>query len=258
MSSRSIKLFYSPVHDFIHKSVVVAEEVGVWSMIEEVPVYPRRHGYSIAAINPLQKVPTLALADGTVLYGSQTIVEYLDSVSVNGIHVYPAAGLRRWSALRRLALADIFFDVIVRIGQERLPKEPGTHIVKWNWPKLLRALDQMDIDIATADDFDIGHIGTLQALTYLERQVDMVLPSPAPKTFDWREGRPRLADWFERAIARPSVASHYKKPFAGEDSPEYCQAKIAEVLRAQGRTPGPVTLPSVDFVAPETADISAH
>ena len=136
-----MKLFYSPINDFIHKSVVVAEEVGVWNRIEPVPVYPRQPGYSIASINPLSKVPTLALDDGTILFGSQAIVEYLDSISVNGAHVYPPSGPARWDALTRLALADIFFDVTVRMTQERLLDEPGQHVIQWNWPKLMRALD---------------------------------------------------------------------------------------------------------------------
>ncbi|NKB43139.1 MAG: hypothetical protein GKS03_02555 [Alphaproteobacteria bacterium] len=104
----AMKLFYSPTHNFIHKSVVVAEEVGVWDQIEEVPVYPREHGYSIAAINPLAKVPTLALEDGTVLFGSQTVAEYLDSISANAVRVFPASGPDRWDALTRLSRADLF------------------------------------------------------------------------------------------------------------------------------------------------------
>lgn len=248
-----MKLFYSPIHDFIHKSVVVAEEVGVWSQIEEVAVYPRKNGYSIAAINPLQKVPTLALSDGSVLYGSQTIVEYLDSISANGQHVYPPPGPLRWNALTRLALADICFDIVVRIGQERLPKDPGTHIVQWNWPKLIRAFDQMELDARSARGFDVGHIGTLQALTYFERQVAMVMPKPAPESYDWRGGRPALTTWFAEVVKRPSVANHYKKTFVGDDSAEFCQAKISEVLSAQGRDPGRRPLPNVDFVAPGDA-----
>lgn len=246
----AMKLFYSPFNNFIHKSIMVAEEVGVWEQIEEVPVYPRKEGYSIAALNPLAKVPTLALADGTVLFCSQTVVEYLDSISANGVRVYPAPGPARWDALTRLGLADTFFDIVTRIIHERLLAAPGEHIVQWHWPKIIRTLDRMEQDAARLEGFDIGQIGTLQALTFFERQVALRLPLPAPETFDWREGRPALALWFELAIQRPSVANHFHKPFDGDDSPDFCQAKVAEVLRAQGRdTQNPV--PPPDFVAPE-------
>ena len=259
----TMKLFYSPIHDFIHKSVVVAGEVGVWDQIEEVPVYPRLHGYSIAAINPMAKVPTLALEDGTVVFGSQAIAEYLDSISANGVHVYPATGPERWNALTRLALADIFFDITTRFTQERLLDNPGDHIIAWHWPKMMRGLDCMEQDAASRASgtaFDIGHIGTLQALTYFDRQIALPLPPPASLEFNWREGRRALTAWFEQAIQRPSVAAYFKKDYAGDDSPEFCQAKVAEVLRAQGKEPDTAELPASDFIAPATAsmDRSQH
>lgn len=250
-----MKLFYSPVHDFIHKSVVVAQEVGVWDQIETVAVYPRTHGYSIAAINPLAKVPTLVLNDGQALFGSQVIAEYLDSISANGLHVYPSSGPSRWDALTRLALADIFFDLTVRIIHEHLVDTPGEHIVRWSWPKLMRALDRMERDAANFEGFDIGQIGTLQALTYFDRQIAVTLPQPAPAEFDWRIGRPGLTQWFEQAIRRPSVAGHFKQAYVGDDSPEFCQHKVAEVLRVRGEavSSSASALPPVDFVVPATA-----
>lgn len=248
-----MKLFYSPVHDFIHKSVVVAEEVGVWSSIEEVPVYPRKHGYSLAAINPLAKVPTLALDSGAVLFGSQVIAEYLDSISANGVHVYPAPGPDRWDALTRLAQADIFFDITTRLTHERLLDEPGEHIIAWHWPKLMRSLDRMDEDAARLKKFDIGCIGTLQAITYFERQVVLPWPPPASVNFNWRDGRPNLAVWFDHAIQRPSVAAHFKTTFDGDDSPDFCQAKVAGVLQAQGKNVNAGALPASDFTPPANA-----
>ena len=222
-----------------------------------MPVYPRKAGYSIASINPLSKVPTLALDDGTVLFGNQTIVEYLDSINANGVHVYPAPGPERWDTLARLALADIFFDVTVRMTQERLLDAPGQHVIQWNWPKLMRSLDRMDEDAKTLEAFDIGCIGTLQALTYFERQCTMSWPLPAVENFDWREGRPNLSTWFERATQRPSVSNHYNKPFAGDDSPEFCQAKVSEVLCTQGKDPS-TAVKDVDFTAPSAERAALH
>jgi len=252
-----MKLFYSPIHDFIHKSVVVAEEVGVWNRIDPVPVYPRQAGYSIASINPLSKVPTLALDDGTILFGSQTIVEYLDSISANGAHVYPPPGPARWDALARLALADIFFDVTVRMTQERLLDEPGQHVIQWNWPKLMRALDRMDEDVKSLETFDIGCVGTLQALTYFERQCKLPWPKPAVENYEWREGRSNLKAWFAQAIQRASVANHYNRPFEGDDSPEFCQKNVAEVLQAQGKS-ATTAITEVDFTAPSAKGASLH
>ena len=71
-----MKLFYSPFHTFIHKVLVTAHEAGLWDELTFVPTYPykNRQGedqgdrYSLAPINPLNKVPTLVLDDGQVVW----------------------------------------------------------------------------------------------------------------------------------------------------------------------------------------------
>ena len=249
----TMKLFYSPIHGFIHKALVTAHEAGVWDQLEFVPVYPIKDGYSIAAINPLHKVPTLALEDGTVLYGSQTVVEYLDSLSTTGHRLYPAEGPARWDALRRLALADTLFEVTVVMALERLEKPPREIVFKWNCAKVVLAVDQMEEDAAKGfGSFDIGQASALHGLSYLDRQTSRGLHPPVPEGWNWRDGRPALTAWWDAALQRPSVLSHLNKEYEGEDSAEFCQAKVAEVLRAKGKKAPdkPVPVP-VDFVPPE-------
>ena len=248
----AMKLFYSPIHGFIHKVLVVAHEAGVWDQLEFVPVYPVQDGYSIAAINPLHKVPTLALDDGTVLYGSQTIVEFLDAQSTTGKRLYPPEGPARWDAVRRLALADTLFEVTVVMALERLEPPPREMVFKWHWPKVVRAVDQMEEDVAKGfDSFDVGQASALHGLSYLDRQTGRGLHPPVPDGWNWRDGRPALTAWWDDAIQRPSVQSHFNKEYEGEDSAEYCQAKVAEVLRAQGKAaPGEPKPVPVDFVPP--------
>ena len=240
-----MKLFYSPIHGFIHKALVVAHEAGVIDRLDFVPIYPMRDGYSIAAINPLHKVPTLALPDGAVLYGSQVVVEYLDSLS-KGKKLYPKAGPARWDALRRLALADTTFESTVNLALEKIEKAPRPEVFNWYWPKIERAVDQMEIDAAKLKSFDIGQASTLHALSYLDRQVGKGLPAPVPSGYDWRVGRPKLAAWYAKAIKRPSVTAHFNKDYIGDDSAEFAQMHVADVLRRQGkraamaRSPQPV------------------
>ena len=52
--------------------------------------------------NPLNKIPTLVLDDGTVLYDSYVIIEYLDSLV--GGRLIPKEGPARFTELRRHAL----------------------------------------------------------------------------------------------------------------------------------------------------------
>ncbi len=243
---KPLKLFYSPIHGFIHKVLVVAHESGLWNQIEFVPIYPLRDGYSVAAINPLHKVPTLALKDGTVLYGSQTIVEYMDSAGKKKL--FPKPGPKRWDALRRMALADTVFDVTVNMALEKAEKPMRSNVYTWYWPKVVRALDQMEHDAARLKGFDVGQAATLHALSYLNRQLGKGLMPPVPTKYDWRKGRPKLTAWWNKALEKPSVKSHFNQEYQGKDTAAFAQEQIADVLRTQGRKhSSPTELQKVDF-----------
>lgn len=238
-----MKLFYSPFHKFIHKALVVAHEVGLWDQLEFVPTYPFNNlngepqgdKYAIAPINPLGKVPTLALDDGTVIYGSQTIVEFLDSNSANGKRMFPAPGPARWDNLTRLALGDTVFEVSVVISMEGgLPEaDQRRRPYEWIWPKLIGAFDRMEQYAAAGfDGFDIGQAAMLQGISYLDYR-SQVQADPVQPDFDWKVGRPRLTQWWEQMLDRPSVKSHYLVDYEGDDSPEFFQSNIREVLALQ-------------------------
>lgn len=242
-----MKLFYSPFHTFIHKSLVVAHEAGLWDRLERVPTYPFRNRrgedqgdrYSIAAINPLNKVPTLALDDGRVVYGSQAIIECLDALGPNGPRIYPEPGPARWDALTRLALADTMFESTVMLVMEgwHPPEKQRRSLFEWIWPKLIRGLDRLEQCCREGfAGFDCGQVGMLQALSYLDfRSRFYEAKDPLYPDYDWSEGRPALKQWWDETIERTSVQCHYMKDYVGDDSPENCQAKVREVLQLQGR-----------------------
>jgi len=245
MRSQVVKLFYSPFHGFIHKSLVVLHEAGLWDDVHFVPTYPYRnragefqHGrYSIAALNPLDKVPTLALDDGSILFGSQVIVEYLDSVRRTPGRLFPAAGEARWRALTTMALADTMFESTIALSIEgwEPPERRRPAVYERTWPKLIRGLDRLEQEVARGfGDFDIGQVAMLQAVSYLdERSRGSGREDPLHPGYDWQAGRPRLRGWWLEAIERPSVRSHYHVDFTGDDSPEHCQRHVQAVLDAR-------------------------
>jgi len=226
-----MKLFYSPIHGFIHKVLVVAHEAGVIDRIQRVPTYPLREDHDISAVNPLQKVPTLALDDGRALYGSQVICEYLDSFN-HTAPLYPPSGDARWDALRRLSLADQAFEINVQVTLARPAAERATF--DWGWPKLIRALDQMEHDAGGYSGFDVGHAGTLHMLSYFDRAAKQGYEMfGLADTYDWTVGRPKLWAWYAEAIRRPSVQWHFNKDYDGDTGAEQLNAAVAEVLRAR-------------------------
>ncbi len=227
-----MKLFYSPIHGFIHKVLVVAHEAGLADRIERVPTWPLRADNHITAVNPLNKVPTLALDDGRALYGSQVICEYFDSFNAE-TPLFPPAGDARWDALRRLSLADQSFEINVQVTLNRGPE--GRSTFDWGWPKLMAAFDQMERDAATYVGFDVGHASNLQTLSYFDRAARQGYEVfDIAQTYDWTVGRPALAAWYDKAIERPSVQWHYQKDYAGDVSAENLRDAVASVVGARG------------------------
>lgn len=235
-------LFYSPFHSFVHKVLVVAHECGHWNDMERVPAFPFKNrdgedqgdAYDISAINPLNKVPTLATDEGQIIFGSQAICEYLDSTSKAG-RMYPDPGPARWDAVTRLALADTVFETTVQMVMEQWkPREQwNMRVFEWLWPKYIRALDSLERDAQKGwPRFDVGHAAMLHAISYLGFRAEFYeAKDPVHPNFRWRDGRPALSAWFDDAIERPSVRSHYQVDYDGDDSPENCQNAVRAILQ---------------------------
>src|SRR5262249_30120247 len=102
-----MKLMWSSRSPFVRKVMVAAHEVGVAGRIatERVVVAADKPNAQVMALNPLSKIPTLVLDDGTALYDSRVICEYLDALH-DGPRLFPADPAARWRALRRQALGD--------------------------------------------------------------------------------------------------------------------------------------------------------
>lgn len=238
-----MRLFYSPFHDFAHKALIVIHEAGIAAQIETIPTFPFRNlnaewvtgQYDISALNPLGTVPFLTLDDGTALYASQVVVEYLDSLGDRSL--YPAQGADRYDALRRLAIGDGVFEAAVRLSMEawRDPAERREDLYDWIWPKIGRSLTTLDRDTSNWSSFDIGQAGTLQGLSYLDAWASGRDDIPGNLCKDWRATWPTLAAWFEKSLQRPSVQSHYRQPYEGDSSPERHQAAVEAVLAARGQ-----------------------
>ena len=86
-----MKLHWSPRSPFVRKVMIVAHDIGVAGRIEcvrTVAAMMKPHP-DLMIDNPLSKIPTLVLDDGTVLYDSAVICEYLDHLH-DGPKLFPA------------------------------------------------------------------------------------------------------------------------------------------------------------------------
>ena len=236
-----MKLFYSPFHDLVHKVLVVIHEAGLGDDVELVPTFPFRNldrewvtgQYDTSALNPLAKVPFLTLDNGEALYPSQVVAEYLDGLGNNPL--YPAAGPERFDALRRLALGDAIFDFAVQLSMEgwRDAEDRRPDLYTWLWPKIERSLDVCESEAPAWPGFDIGHVGLLQGVSYLDAWAVGRDDIPGNIAADWKNNWPALAAWFDTVVTRPSVRSHYKQDYEGDVSPENFARAVAEVLEVR-------------------------
>jgi glutathione S-transferase len=196
-----MRLYFSPASPFVRKVRVTAHEVGLSGRIELISIYPTPvspHD-GLRSSNPIGKIPALILDDGTALYDSPVICEYLDALA-GGNRIFPGVGTARWTALRRQALADGIMDaaVLTRYEEAVRPKE-----LRWqDWVdgqflKVRTALDALERENLEGA-FDIGTISIACALGYLDLRFE---------SEGWRTSRPRLAAWLAVVSERPSLAT---------------------------------------------------
>jgi glutathione S-transferase len=197
-----MKLYHGALSPFVRKVMASAIELGVEDRLEKVPspLSAIQPNAGVIAVNPIGKIPALELEDGTPLYDSGVIIEYLDQLADGG-RLVPPVGPERWRALRVNALADGLLEAGVYARVETTRPEG----MQWDvWigaqrAKVTQCLDRLEQEVAAfAATPTIGEIATGCALGWL----DFRLPDVA-----WREGRPQLAAWYEGFAARPAMTA---------------------------------------------------
>lgn len=194
-----MRLHWSPRSPFVRKVMVAAHELGLADRIatERSVVAMAAPNAAVMADNPLGKIPTLLLEDGTALYDSLVICEYLDSLA-GGPTLFPPEEEARWTELRRHALADGLLDILILWRHEREREAPNPALLDAFALKTRATLDAFEgeVDAVAASPLGIAAI-TLGVLgAYLDfRFADL----------GWRTGRPRLAAWHAEFSQRPSM-----------------------------------------------------
>ena len=193
-----MELKFGAVSPYVRKVMVVAHEAGVAERIRLTPVSTRDEPQAILPFNPLGKIPALVLDDGSAIYDSPVICEYLDA-EFGGGRLLAASGPTRWRTLTRAALADGALDagLLVRWERLRVPELQSAEWIAVQLGKVYAALDRLEHEAGTFGPLDLGLVGVGCALGYL--------PLRVPEIKD-RERWPRLFAWFDGVSERPSFA----------------------------------------------------
>jgi len=196
-----MKLYYSAASPFVRKCLVVAHELGLRDRIETIPAnaHPVTRDPALLGVNPLGQVPTLVLDDGSTLYDSRVICDYLNTLA--GGEIIPG-GDARYAALREEALADGVTDAALLTRYETFARPEALRWAEW----IAGQLDKVACGLASleprASDFgdrvDIGTIAWACSLGYLDFRF---------ASLAWRDRHPNAAAWFEWFGGRESMAT---------------------------------------------------
>ena len=120
-----MRLNHSPTSPYVRKVMACAIARGLDGRIALDATNPHQSPPELLRVNPLSRVPALLLDDGTALYDSPVICEYLDGLG-DAPPLFPAPGPARWAALRQQALGDGIMDAAVPRRREMgLPPDEG-------------------------------------------------------------------------------------------------------------------------------------
>jgi glutathione S-transferase len=151
--------------------------------------------------NPLGKIPILILDDGTRLFDSRVILEYLDHRAGGG-RIVPNEPTARFAALTLQALCDGLMDASLLQVYEGRWRNADRHEPKWlehQAGKVSRALAALDANPPALDGTPhVGQIALACALGYQDLRF----------AGGWRADHPRLVAWLDAFAARvPAFAA---------------------------------------------------
>ena len=197
-----MKLLGSGPSPYTRKVRIVLAEKKIDCDFETVDVAPADN--PVNASNPLGKVPTLVLDDGTALFDSRVIVEFLDNVSPIA-RLIPEENRERVAVRRWEALADGSLDagLLIRYESLRPKKEQSRAWTDKQAGKLERGLAMIAAELGErawchGDRYSLADIAVGCCLGWVEFR--------KPGGIEWRDEYANLARFYDKLMERPAFA----------------------------------------------------
>jgi glutathione S-transferase len=185
----------SPASPFARKCNIAASLLGLSSQIEIVNADTNDAADPLREQNPVGKIPVLVLDDGSTLFDSRVILEYLDQRAGGG-KIIPREQEARFAALRLQALADGMTDAQILLIYEGRWRPPEHHVQKWTdyqAGKIKRGLATLEAAPPPLDP--VPNVGQIALACFLGHR-DLRFPG------SWRDSHPKLAAWLDRFAAQ--------------------------------------------------------
>jgi glutathione S-transferase len=196
-----MQLFHSSGSPYARIARMAVLELGLEGRVAFTETTLRDPASSLLPHNPVGRVPSLVLADGTTVTETTPILMVLDSLVAPERRLLGdgADGWKRLAAYGRvLGMLD---GIAVWNRELRRPvheRSPGVIALEETRAARIAAALQDDVARGVYAMPDAGFLTLLAVLGYCERR---------HRVWPWREGLPTLAAWFDRASDRPSFTA---------------------------------------------------
>jgi glutathione S-transferase len=196
-----VKLFGSKTSPYVRKVRVYLAETALPCEFIEVDAWQPSQQLAAA---PLGKVPVLERDDGSVLFESILIIEYLDRQRPVDSRLLATDGEERWITLRWHALAHGIIDAVVaRLLELRRPQvlQMPERMLREE-TRIARTLTAIETGFGNGDYLVANRLTVADLMLGVALQyIDFRYPH------DWRSATPRLAAWSGPILQRRSFTN---------------------------------------------------
>jgi glutathione S-transferase len=180
---------------FGRKIKIAASILGLSDQVRIEPADTGDENDTLRQQNPVGKIPILMLEDGTALYDSRVILEYLDALAGGG-RIIPREGKQRFDVLTLAALCDGILDAALLQVYEVRYRPEGNRDAAWveyQGQKVTRGMGVLEKNPPKIDAMpNVGAITLACALGYQDLRFQG----------KWRATYPRLVAWLDDFASR--------------------------------------------------------
>lgn len=161
---------------------------------------------SLRKINPLGKIPALIPKDGTPIFDSRLIVDYLEHTYGQG-NIIPLDPKNRYRILTQATLAEGINDALILITYEKRFRSPEQESEQWlqhQYGKIRRGFKTVSDQLEDYKAPNIAAITLACALGYADWR----------KQLNWRSEFPQLEPWLAEFAKQVPAWERTKAPIS--------------------------------------------